>query len=66
MRFMVRDFITPSMSWDVVKLRDFVCLEDVEAIIRIPISGLDRRDGWTWNYSKKGEMECTLSRAGIN
>lgn len=46
----MKDFITNSWSWDVDKLRSYVCEEDVQVISIIPISCAGGTDRWVWHY----------------
>lgn len=50
----VAEFVTPSHQWDVHKLRQFLCEEDVEVISSLPISR-QAPDSWIWHYDKKGK-----------
>lgn len=50
----VADFITLSLQWDVPKLNIFLNKEDVEVIIRLPISS-SSPDTWIWHYDRRGK-----------
>lgn len=51
----VAEFITPSRSWNVLKLRGMVSDEDdVEMISSIPICGFGSSDRWTLHYNNHG------------
>lgn len=51
---LVDEFISPSIQWDVLKLRQHLCEDDVEMIINFPISK-SAPDRWIWHYAKNGK-----------
>lgn len=53
--FLFADFITPTLQWDVGKLNQFLCREDVDEIMQLPISGTVP-DNWIWHYDKRGKF----------
>lgn len=51
---LVAEFITSSVRWDVSKLHQYLCREDVEVITQLPISRT-APDTWVWHYDKNGK-----------
>lgn len=51
---LVADFITRSGEWDAAKLGSNMCPEDVEVIMKIPLSKVNMQDVWIWHYDKEG------------
>lgn len=51
---LVSDFITPTMGWNINRLQEVVCQEDVQCIMTIPISALQDSDKWIWHYCSNG------------
>lgn len=51
---LVANFVTPSYRWDIEKLQQFLCMENVEEIAHLPIS-CSALDTWIWHYDKHGK-----------
>ncbi|KAK3212444.1 hypothetical protein Dsin_017150 [Dipteronia sinensis] len=51
---LVSHLITPSGGWNIEKIRNNFSVEDVEAVLSIPLSRSSWKDSIIWHYDQKG------------
>lgn len=52
---LIAEFITPSLCWDINKLKRYVIDKDADIISSIPINNCSEEDKWIWHYTSHGE-----------
>lgn len=50
----VADFITQQREWDTNLVSNFICVEDRDLIITMPINHCNLHDFWLWHSDKRG------------